>query len=136
MKILMYLITFYLNMKIRQSVITNFVVSSSPFHVIGFCTNGMVLQTVSEIQYSNVCAFMSAFTTIPMVVDKNHLRSWLSDRDRIPPCWLLSKELPTWFHHDGPPTWMYQKSASPTWMTGDIIPKVITNTYATGRPPM
>ena len=25
---------------------------------------------------------------------------------------------------------------APTWMTGDIIPKVIKDTYATDRPPM
>ena len=138
MKIRMHAVTSNLNMKIGRILIATCLLSSFHFHVTGFYSNCMALHTACVTQVSYQCALMSTVPTTPIrVVDKNHLPLWLSNRDRIPPCWLLSKELPIWFHHDGPPKWMYQKSIKPpTWMLGDMIPEVIKKSYAVDRPPM
>ena len=98
---------------------------------------------VSDVLVHRAKTFVSMSTETPKRLagvareEYTNLPLWLSGRDRSPPNWLISEDLPSWFHEKEPPGWMHKKDhRPPKWMLGDMIPSVILNSYTTGCPPL
>ena len=68
--------------------------------------------------------------------ENSKLPGWLSQYNASPPYWLLSDDLPAWFH-GGPPLWLTTKRLNPPrWMLDNVIPPIITESFGEDGPPI
>lgn len=66
----------------------------------------------------------------------SNLPGWLSQHNASPPYWLLSDDLPAWFH-GGPPKWLTTKRFNPPrWLLNNEIPSIITESFGEEGPPI
>jgi hypothetical protein len=62
------------------------------------------------------------------------LPKWLLAKNRSPPYWLLSDDLPAWFS-EGPPKWLSERGfRPPSWMLQNVIPPILDSYGSIGPP--